>query len=133
MLGHKIGIKTQKIADYLDLTITIRSGADANRGDSQFLSNKFGKRGWSAFQNDSKGASFLQNTGIVKQLFGFLHPFTLHLKPAQLMYGLRSKPNMPHDRDATVNKASNFSSNDLTPLQFHRLCPPFLNKPRSIM
>src|SRR4030042_5653094 len=86
MLGHKISIKAQNIADYLDLAITIRSGPDANCGDSQLLSNQFGKRCGSAFQDDGKSPRLLQYAGIVDQLPGFLEPLTAHLKPSHLMY-----------------------------------------------
>src|SRR4030042_6763764 len=71
MLGHKIGIKGQNIADYLDLAITIRSGPDANSRDSQLLSNQFGKRCGRAFQDASKSPGLLQYARIVEQSPGF--------------------------------------------------------------
>src|SRR4030042_4914515 len=128
MLGHEFGIEAQKIADDLDLTVTIRSSPDADCRDRQLLSNQFRKRCRSAFQNDCKSPGLLQNSGIVEQLSGLLEPFTAHPKPSQLVDGLRSKPNMPHNRDSTANKASSCLRDHFAALQFHRLRPPFLNK-----
>src|SRR4030042_2111265 len=129
MLGHKIGIKGQNIADYLDLAITIRSGPDANSRDSQLLSNQFGKSRWSAFQDDSKSPGLLQYAGIVEQSPGFLEPLTAHLKPSQLMYGLGGKPDMPHDRNAPANTPAGYLSDDLAPSRFPRRRSPVPHQP----
>ena len=49
------------------------------------------------------------------------------------MYGLRGQPDVPHNRDAAVNKAPDLLSDDLAPFQLHRLRSALLDEPRRIV
>ena len=76
------------------LTIAARSGANANRGDSQRFGNLSCQVGWDGFEHDGKTTDVLQCPGgLAQPLCGF-GIFALDAKPAETMDGLGCQTKM---------------------------------------
>ncbi len=86
MFGNKVGKRAQDIINNLYLSVTVRSGADADGGNFYLLGDELGQGGGDGFQNDSKSPGLLQGAGVFQKPGGGFGGLALELETAELVY-----------------------------------------------
>src|ERR1700744_5945932 len=74
-----------------DLTVALRTSADADDGDFQLRSDGWGNFAWNAFKNDGAGPRFRKGASIFAKGLDGLGGVALNLITAHAVHGLRSK------------------------------------------
>ncbi len=96
--------KPDQIMEDDDLSITTWTGADADSRDLEHLGDGVGHLVWDALQDDWKNPGLFQLPGLLDDVFRFLYCFTSDPVLPQMMDGLRSQPDVAHDRDVRFDE-----------------------------
>ncbi len=131
-LRHEFIKQAEKIMRYQYLPVAGVSCPDPDGGNPELPGNEGGNYVGYALQNDGKDPGLLKGLGVLQQTPCRFHIFALNLEAAQLPCGLRSQPDMPHDRYAGPDNRFNLRTDFPAPFQLDGIATRLLQEPAGI-
>src|ERR1039458_4814076 len=125
-LGRWRKCQIEQVVEDKNLPVAVRSGADADRRNSQLAADSSGHLARNAFKHDCTGTCIGEGKRVRLELKDSFCSAGLHAIAAHTMYALWCQAQMAHHRNLCFCECAN--QVDARPLNFHRLGPCFLDE-----
>ena len=124
--------QTEHVVQHQNLDITVNTGANANRRNTDGFSDQLSNLARHDFQHNGKSSSIFHGLGIVQQLSRCFSGFSLHAIRAELIDRLRCQADVAHHTDLFVDETLHEVDAFVSAFQLDCFSATFLHKPQGV-